>query len=134
MAAPIARALRRLGASGSGRGRGGTPGLRALVSGPRAEEEPGAGSNSRGWWALGLGLGSAAAALLLWRGPGSGSGPGPGPGSLPGLRPHSALGLLRVQAARPVPPDSPRFKFNFIADVVEKTGPAVVYIEILGRY
>ncbi|XP_072435113.1 serine protease HTRA2, mitochondrial-like isoform X2 [Chiloscyllium punctatum] len=130
MAAPIARALRRLGASGSGRGRGGTPGLRALVSGPRAEEEPGAGSNSRGWWALGLGLGlgSAAAALLLWRGP------GPGPGSLPGLRPHSALDLLRVQAARPVPPDSPRFKFNFIADVVEKTGPAVVYIEILGRH
>ncbi|XP_043556802.1 serine protease HTRA2, mitochondrial-like [Chiloscyllium plagiosum] len=135
MAAPIARALRRLGASGSGRGRGGPPGLRALVSGPRAEEEPGAGSNSRGWWGLGLGLGSAAAAaLLLWRGSGPGPGPGPGRGSRPGLRPHSALGLPRVQAARPVPPDSPRFKFNFIADVVEKTGPAVVYIEILGRH
>ncbi|XP_060691127.1 serine protease HTRA2, mitochondrial-like [Hemiscyllium ocellatum] len=130
MAAPMARALRRLGASVSGRGRGGPPGLRALASGPRAQEEPGAGagSHSRGCWALGLG--SAAAALLLWRARERERGPR-GSGPLSGL---SGLSLPRVQAARPVPPDSPRFRFNFIADVVEKTGPAVVYIEILGRH
>lgn len=32
------------------------------------------------------------------------------------------------------PPTSPRAAFNFIADVVEKTAPALVYVEIVGRY
>nr|7VGE_E Chain E, Serine protease HTRA2, mitochondrial [Homo sapiens] len=31
-------------------------------------------------------------------------------------------------------PASPRSQYNFIADVVEKTAPAVVYIEILDRH
>lgn len=70
----------------------------------------------------------------------------------PGARPHSwlvvalgagaALLLLwgwgrsppAVLAAVPAPPPtSPRSQYNFIADVVEKTAPAVVYIEILDR-
>lgn len=39
-----------------------------------------------------------------------------------------------AECASPFKPDSPRFKYNFIADVVEKSTPAVVYIEILGRH
>lgn len=41
--------------------------------------------------------------------------------------------LPTVQCASPFKPDSPRYKYNFIADVVEKSTPAVVYIEIVGR-
>lgn len=41
--------------------------------------------------------------------------------------------LPSAHCAAPFKPDSPRFKYNFIADVVEKSTPAVVYIEILGR-
>lgn len=41
--------------------------------------------------------------------------------------------LPSAQCASPYKPDSPRFKYNFIADVVEKSTPAVVYIEIIGR-
>lgn len=41
--------------------------------------------------------------------------------------------LSPAQCASPFKPDSPRFKYNFIADVVEKSNPAVVYIEIVGR-
>ena len=37
-----------------------------------------------------------------------------------------------VFAAEPLV-SSPRAQFNFIADVVEKAAPAVVYIEIKGR-
>ncbi|XP_029621302.1 serine protease HTRA2, mitochondrial [Salmo trutta] len=42
--------------------------------------------------------------------------------------------LPSAHCASPFKPDSPRFKFNFIADVVEKSTPAVVYIEIVGRH
>lgn len=42
--------------------------------------------------------------------------------------------LPTVQCASPFKPDSPRYKYNFIADVVEKSAPAVVYIEIIGRH
>uniref|UniRef100_H3ATZ8 Serine protease HTRA2, mitochondrial n=1 Tax=Latimeria chalumnae TaxID=7897 RepID=H3ATZ8_LATCH len=42
--------------------------------------------------------------------------------------------LPAVQAASPFRPDSPRYKYNFIADVVDKAAPGVVYIEILGRH
>ncbi|XP_026572989.1 serine protease HTRA2, mitochondrial [Pseudonaja textilis] len=40
-----------------------------------------------------------------------------------------------LSAAVPAsPPGSPRSTYNFIADVVEQTAPALVYIEILGRH
>ncbi|KAM8737477.1 serine protease HTRA2, mitochondrial-like isoform 2-T2 [Acanthopagrus schlegelii] len=42
--------------------------------------------------------------------------------------------LPSAQCASPFKPDSPRYKYNFIADVVEKSTPAVVYIEIIGRH
>lgn len=31
-------------------------------------------------------------------------------------------------------PDSPRHKYNFIADVVEKIAPSVVHIELFRKY
>lgn len=37
-----------------------------------------------------------------------------------------------AHCASPFKPDSPRYKYNFIADVVEKSTPAVVCVEILG--
>uniref|UniRef100_A0A3Q3GZ05 HtrA serine peptidase 2-11 n=1 Tax=Labrus bergylta TaxID=56723 RepID=A0A3Q3GZ05_9LABR len=42
--------------------------------------------------------------------------------------------LPSALCASPFKPDSPRYKYNFIADVVEKSTPAVVYIEIVGRH
>lgn len=42
--------------------------------------------------------------------------------------------LPTAYCASPPRGDSPRYKYNFIADVVEKSAPAVVYIEILGRH
>ncbi|XP_068608575.1 serine protease HTRA2, mitochondrial-like isoform X1 [Brachionichthys hirsutus] len=42
--------------------------------------------------------------------------------------------LSPASCASPFKPDSPRYKYNFIADVVEKSTPAVVYIEIVGRH
>ncbi|XP_061751233.1 serine protease HTRA2, mitochondrial-like isoform X2 [Nerophis ophidion] len=42
--------------------------------------------------------------------------------------------LPSAECASPFKPDSPRYKYNFIADVVEKSTPAVVYVEIMGRH
>ncbi|KAM7403078.1 hypothetical protein PAMA_003824 [Pampus argenteus] len=42
--------------------------------------------------------------------------------------------LPSAQCAAPFKPDSPRYKYNFIADVVERSTPAVVYIEIVARH
>ena len=42
--------------------------------------------------------------------------------------------LPQVHAAVAKDGDSPRKRFNFIADIVEKAAPAVVHVEILGRF
>ncbi|XP_025975934.2 serine protease HTRA2, mitochondrial [Dromaius novaehollandiae] len=72
--------------------------------------------------ALAAALGAGAAALvLLWAREGESRRP-----ALPALR--------AAVPAPPPPPASPRAAFNFIADVVEKTAPALVYVEIVGRH
>lgn len=101
-----------------------TPVLRAPVSGGGQE---GGGSSARacllGAAALGLGLSGAA----LYN------------NSVKDERdkglPNTVLHYLIPTAycASPYKDDSPRYKYNFIADVVEKSAPAVVYIDILGR-
>ncbi|XP_032099322.1 serine protease HTRA2, mitochondrial isoform X2 [Sapajus apella] len=80
----------------------------------RTQEASGnSGSRSRAWLAVALGAGGAVL-LFLW---GGGRGPPAVLAEVPGP-----------------PPTSPRSQYNFIADVVEKTAPAVVYIEILDRH
>ncbi|XP_067884753.1 serine protease HTRA2, mitochondrial-like isoform X2 [Heterodontus francisci] len=142
MAAPIARGLWRLRAQGLAQAGlralagGGQTGLRALSSssGPGTRGQDGEEAPP-GPYVLGLGLGlGSAVALLLWRvWQEQKAAPGDRTPETPSGLQISAL-IPQVQAARPIRPDSPRFRFNFIADVVEKTGPAVVYIEILGRH
>uniref|UniRef100_A0A8I6AI60 HtrA serine peptidase 2 n=1 Tax=Rattus norvegicus TaxID=10116 RepID=A0A8I6AI60_RAT len=96
----------------------GTPDLwvRLTVGTPGSSDQEDCGSpgsRRREWLAVALGAGGAVL-LLLW-------GWGRGPST--------------VLAAVPAPPPtSPRSQYNFIADVVEKTAPAVVYIEILDRH
>ncbi|XP_039189876.1 LOW QUALITY PROTEIN: serine protease HTRA2, mitochondrial [Crotalus tigris] len=98
----------------------------------------------------------AAAAALTGSGGGAGGPRGERRSPFPSLRwaaaggaaAGAALGLLLsgaageerprlpvLSAAVPAPPPrSPRSTYNFIADVVEQTAPALVYIEILGRW
>ncbi|XP_006880890.1 PREDICTED: serine protease HTRA2, mitochondrial isoform X1 [Elephantulus edwardii] len=83
------------------------PRVRVLPSG--SPEPP--GGRARVWLAAALGAGGAALWLWAW-----------------------GRGCPAVHAAVSSPPASPRSQYNFIADVVEKTAPAVVYIEILGRH
>ncbi|XP_003268753.1 serine protease HTRA2, mitochondrial isoform X2 [Nomascus leucogenys] len=96
----------------------GTPGPRAQLTAVTPdirtrEASENSGTLSRAWLAVALGAGGAVL-LLLW---GGGRGPPAVLAAVPGP-----------------PPASPRSQYNFIADVVEKTAPAVVYIEILDRH
>uniref|UniRef100_A0A8C2V500 HtrA serine peptidase 2 n=1 Tax=Chinchilla lanigera TaxID=34839 RepID=A0A8C2V500_CHILA len=88
--------------------------LTAETPDPQIEEASGTpGARPHSWLPVALGAGGAVV-LLLW-----------GWGRSPPA----------VLAAVPAPPPtSPRSQYNFIADVVEKTAPAVVYIEILDRH
>lgn len=97
--------------------------------------DAGDGGARAGLWASVLG-GAAGLGLLLLGGERR-SEPRPG-GRLPRFL------LPEVSAAKPIPAETPspgppivpgpRHKYNFIADVVERSAPAVVYIEILGRH
>ena len=86
------------------------------------------GRSVRASVAAGLGLGLGLGLAGLWD---SGEEVDDGTLSLS----SSILGpvLRSARCASPYKPDSPRYKYNFIADVVEKSTPAVVYIEIVGR-
>ncbi|XP_067414952.1 serine protease HTRA2, mitochondrial [Emydura macquarii macquarii] len=114
-------------AGGLGLGLARARGLAAAPCPDRGAPPPG----GRARWALagaGAGVGAGALLLLLWSRDRDRDPPAP---RLPALLP-------RVRAAVPAPPapapGSPRAAFNFIADVVQKTAPALVYIEILGRH
>ncbi|XP_057255080.1 serine protease HTRA2, mitochondrial [Pezoporus wallicus] len=87
---------------------------------PPPSPSPPPPNSSAGGRALAAALGAGTAALLLlWARQGEGHRP--------------ALPALRAAVPAP-PPASPRAAFNFIADVVEKTAPALVYVEIMGRH
>ncbi|KAM6441104.1 serine protease HTRA2, mitochondrial isoform 2-T2 [Liasis olivaceus] len=132
MAARLAAAAARAALRAAPGQRGGAlPAAAAAAAG-----EPGGGGGPRGerrsaapalrWAAAGGAAAGAALALLLSGAAGEGRG---------GERPPARLQALRAAVpAPPPPPRSPRSTYNFIADVVEQTAPALVYIEILGRH
>lgn len=96
---------------------------------PQTWDREGEGDRSQSslLWSLSLGLGLCTSLALLDRREDGG----------PVFEPKSHGILERIlpsaQCASPFKPDTPRHKYNFIADVVEKSTPAVVYIEIVGR-
>ncbi|KAL4640290.1 serine protease HTRA3-like [Arapaima gigas] len=53
---------------------------------------------------------------------------------LPGVSQAHKGACEQLLSTGPLHPNSPRYKFNFIADVVEKIAPAVVHIELFLRH
>uniref|UniRef100_A0A8C0GK15 Serine protease HTRA2, mitochondrial n=1 Tax=Chelonoidis abingdonii TaxID=106734 RepID=A0A8C0GK15_CHEAB len=93
---------------------------------PRGLHPPGLARARAEWRGLGAGRASGLAGLpLLGLRRVAGSGPGP--------RAAEPRGRAAVRFP-PAPPPARRGRFNFIADVVEKTAPSLVYIRILGRH
>ncbi|XP_004082325.2 serine protease HTRA2, mitochondrial-like [Oryzias latipes] len=106
-------------------GHGEPTGRKSLYDRAEAEGDSGQSGGSVLWTSLGLGL--CGAAFLD-------SQKDKGVRGDSKSRRFLELLLPSAHCASPFKPDSPRFKYNFIADVVEKSTPAVVYIEILGRH
>nr|XP_048702553.1 serine protease HTRA2, mitochondrial isoform X3 [Caretta caretta] len=124
-------AARALGVRAAWRGRallaptrvsGPTRGLAAAPCPDRGEPPPPPPGGRARWALAGAGAGAGALLLLLLRARGRDP-----PALLPPVR-------AAVPAPPAPPPGSARAAFNFIADVVQKTAPALVYIEILGRH
>nr|XP_048702556.1 serine protease HTRA2, mitochondrial isoform X5 [Caretta caretta] len=122
-------AARALGVRAAWRGRallaptrvsGPTRGLAAAPCPDRGEPPPPPPGGRARWALAGAGAGAGALLLLLLRARGRDP-----PALLPPVR-------AAVPAPPAPPPGSARAAFNFIADVVQKTAPALVYIEILG--
>ncbi|KAL7877639.1 hypothetical protein SRHO_G00042820 [Serrasalmus rhombeus] len=106
--------------------------LRAAVSDGRGEDSSSGSGAQRcllGALALGMGLSGAAVHYISKE---QDKDSFKSTCSLRNSLPHALLPV--AQCAAPYAPDSPRYKYNFIADVVEKSAPAVVYIEIVGRH
>ncbi|KAM3831521.1 serine protease HTRA2, mitochondrial isoform 1-T2 [Vipera latastei] len=93
--------------------------LAASGGGPRGERR--SAFPSRRWAAAAAAGGAAAGAALGLLLSGAGG------------QERPRLPVLSAAVPAP-PPRSPRSTYNFIADVVEQTAPALVYIEILGRH
>ncbi|KAF6732869.1 Serine protease HTRA2, mitochondrial [Oryzias melastigma] len=106
-------------------GHGEPTGRKSLYDRAQAEGDSGQSGSSVLWTSLALGL--CGAALLDSQKDKGVRGDSMSRGVLELLLPSA-------HCASPYKPDSPRYRYNFIADVVEKSTPAVVYIEILGRH